>query len=222
MCYIPLGFGHPYFLSPLYPNQDSPARVPCLQKNCPRVHLSLIILPPLHLFFVYLSSHPVAPVVTRRLPVRLTGGRCHAAPGGLSSVSMFGCLTPTTCGDGGTSLGCGWRGVGERFPPNDLEVFNAFRHTDRNHRSIFGALDSPRSSWCLSLSAPPPSPFPRTNILVLIPSLPTGEYFCGRPTRPLPVGSPCPRTRRPPKSCQDPVPCPPYLLRCHARSPVVP
>ena len=56
------------------------------------MHLSLLLLPPLHPFFVYLLPPPVAPVVTRRPPVRLTGGRCHAAPGVLPSVPMFGGL----------------------------------------------------------------------------------------------------------------------------------
>ena len=36
---------------------------------------------------------PVAPVVTRR-PPELTGGRCHAAPGVLSSVPMFVGVSP--------------------------------------------------------------------------------------------------------------------------------
>ena len=43
-----------------------------------------------HLF----SAPPIAPVVTRRPPIRLTGGRCHAAPGVLASVSMFGGVPP--------------------------------------------------------------------------------------------------------------------------------
>ena len=55
-----------------------------------------------------------------------------------------------------------------------------------------------------------------TTVLVLIPPLPTGEYFCGRPARPLPVGPPWPRTRQNPKRCQGPVPCPPSPFRCHA------
>ena len=78
-------------------------------------------------------------------------------------------------------------------------------------------------SWCPSLFCPPPpSPFPCTTALVPIPSQPTGEYFSGRPARPLPVGSPLPRTRRPPNRCQVPVPCPPSPFLCHARGPFAP
>ena len=92
------------------------------------------------------------------------------------------------------------------------------------------ALRSSRCSWSLvafvvpvSLCPPPPpSPFPRTTVLVPIPSRPTGEYFRGRPARPLPVGPPCPRTRRPTNRCQGPVPCPPSPLLCHARGPFAP
>ena len=53
-------------------------------------------------------------------------------------------------------------------------------------------------SWSLvgfcgaCLSSAPPSPFPRTTVRVPIPSLPTEEYFCGRPARPHPAGLPCP------------------------------
>ena len=79
------------------------------------------------------------------------------------------------------------------------------------------------SSWLhgarLSSAPPPPFPFPRTTVLVPIPSLPTGEYFRGRPACPLPVGSPWPRTRRPPNRCQGPVPYPPSPFLCHALSP---
>ena len=45
----------------------------------PRVHLSLLLLPPLRPFFCLVVVPPVAPVVTRR-PPELAGGRCHAAP----------------------------------------------------------------------------------------------------------------------------------------------
>ena len=80
-------------------------------------------------------------------------------------------------------------------------------------RSIFRALDTTRSSWCSSLSAPPsPSPFPRTTVLVPITSLPAGEYFRGRPARPFSVSLPWPRTCRHPKRCQGPIPCPPSPL----------
>ena len=92
------------------------------------------------------------------------------------------------------------------------------------------ALRSFRFSWSLVafvvpvslLPPPPPSPFPRTTVLVPIPSRPTGEYFCGRPARPLPVGSPWPQTRRPHNRCQVPVPCPPSPFLCHSRSPFAP
>ena len=150
MCYVPLMALVPS-LSPL---QDSPARAPCLHTICSRVHLSLLLLPPLRPFFVYLSSPPVAQVVTRR-PLELTGGRCHAAPGVLSSVPMFEVLPPPNL--------CGWwylarvwvEGRRRRCPSDDLDIFNASYHTSQINRSIFGALDSPQSSWCSSLSAPP-------------------------------------------------------------------
>ena len=110
---------------------------------------------------------------------------------------------------------CGWRylarvwveGSTRRCPPDGIEVLNASLHTDQiNWRSIFSALGSSLSSWCSSLSAsPPPSPFPRTTVLVPIPSLPAGGYFRGRPARPFPVGLPCPQTCQPPKRCQGPV-----------------
>ena len=84
-------------------------------------------------------------------------------------------------------------------------------------------LELPLNSCGARLSsAPPPSPFPRTTALVPIPSQPTGEYFCGRPARPLPVGSPWPRTRRPPNRCHVPRPCPPSPFLGHASGPFAP
>ena len=144
---------------------------------------------------------------------------CPWCPGQCPGVWGF---APPTCAAGGTGLGCGWRGVGDDAPPDGLEVLNTSRHTDQtNDRSIFGALDTPRSSWCSSLSAPPPPyPFPRTTVLVPIPSLPMGGCFCGRPARPLPVGPSWPRTRRPPKRCQGPVPRPTSPFHCLAHGPV--
>ena len=67
---------------------------------------------------------PVAPVVTRR-PPKLTGGRCHAAPGFLSSVLMFVGVPPPTCAAGGTCLGCRWRGLGDGAPHDGLEFLDA-------------------------------------------------------------------------------------------------
>ena len=69
------------------------------------------------------------------------------------------------------------------------------------------------------LSSSPPSPFPCTTVRVPIPSRPTGEYFSGRPDRPLHFGSPWPRTRRPPNLCQGPIPYPPSPVLCHAHGP---
>ena len=139
MCYVPRMDLFPLSLSP---PRDSPARAPCLQKIFPRVHLSLLLLPPLRPFFRLFAAPPVAPVVTRRPPVRLTGGRCHAAPGFLASVPMFGGLPPPTCAAGGTWLGFGWRDVGDDAPPMFLRSSMRCRHTDRtNGRSIFGALE---------------------------------------------------------------------------------
>ena len=74
----------------------------------------------------------------------------------------------------------------------------------------------------VSVFPPPPHTFPRTTVLVPIPSLPMGDYFRGCPARPLPVGSPWPRILRPPKLCQGPVPCTPYPFRVHARVTVAP
>ena len=56
MCYVPLMA----LVPPLFPLRDSPAWAPCLQTICPRMHLSLLLLPPLRPFFVYLPSPPVA------------------------------------------------------------------------------------------------------------------------------------------------------------------
>ena len=88
MCYVfPSTDGSGPPLSPA--SEIPPHRVPCLQPICPRVYISHLLLPPLRPFVVYLPSPPVAPVVTPRPTVRLTGGRCHAALGVLSRVPMF-------------------------------------------------------------------------------------------------------------------------------------
>ena len=102
--------------------------------------------------FSFICLPPVALVVTCRLP-QLTGGRCHAAPGVLSSVPMFVGFPPPTCAAGGTWLGCRWRVLGDDAPP--MVLWSSMRLAIPT-RSIFRALDTPRSSWCSSLSAPPP------------------------------------------------------------------
>ena len=56
---------------------------------------------------------------------------------------------------------------------------------------VFDVFNDEYLGACLCVP-PPPSPFPRTPVLVPIPSLPMGEYFCGCPARSLPVGSPGP------------------------------
>ena len=50
----------------------------------------------------------------------------------------------------------------------------------------------------------------------------SGGYFRGRPSRPLPVGPPWTRTRRPPNCCHGPLPCPPSPFLCHAHGPFAP
>ena len=77
-------------------------------------------------------------------------------------------------------------------------------------------------SHVVPVSLCPPSPFPRTTVLFPIPSRPTGEYFRGPPSRPLPVGSPWPRTLRPPNLCHGPLTFPPSPFLCHARGPFAP
>ena len=112
------------FLSP--PSEIPLHRAPCIQPIFPRVHLSLLLLPPIRPFVFYLPPPPPgAPIVTRRPPVRLTGGQCHAAPGCLSSVPMCDGLPPRP-----VRLVVLGSGVGEgrrrQCPPDDLEVLNAF------------------------------------------------------------------------------------------------
>ena len=67
-------------------------------------------------------------------------------------------LAPPTCAAGGTWLGCRWRGLGDDDPPMVLWSSMRLAIPTRISRSIFRALDTPRSSWCSSLSAPPPTP----------------------------------------------------------------
>ena len=96
--------GHVPFLSP-------PSEIPLsslCSVNLP-VHLSLLLLPPLPPFAIHFLSSLWAPVVTRRPPVWLTGGRCHAALGCIPSVPALDGFPPPTCAAGVTWLGCRWR-----------------------------------------------------------------------------------------------------------------
>ena len=134
-------------------------------------------------------------------------------------------FVPPTCAAGGTWIWCGWRGVGDGAPPNVLELFNALlpyrpEPTEEVSLALLNPLEYLSARLCVPL--PPPYPFSRTTVLVPIPSLPTGAYFRGRPARPLPVGFPCSRTRKTPKRCQVPVPCPLPPFLCHARGPFTP
>ena len=65
------------------PNSMSPDNFPTRASLSPPLASSPSV-------FRLFAVSPVAPVVTRRPPVRLTGGRCHAAPGFLASVPIFG------------------------------------------------------------------------------------------------------------------------------------
>ena len=200
-----------------FPSSMSPNNLPARASLSPPLASSPSVF---RLFDVPPSSagcHPPSTHITDWRPVPC----CPWCP--VQCPNFWG-FDPPTCAAGSTWLGCGWRGVGDGAPPIFLRFSMRFRHTNRtNRRSISGAIDSPRKSWCLSLSAPPPpSPFPRTTILFPIPSLPTGDYFCGLHARPLPIDSPWPWTLLPPKRCQGPIPCPPSPFRCHSRGLVTP
>ena len=99
---------------------------------------------------------------------------------------------PPTCEARSTWFGCGWRGVGDGAPLDDMEVLYASTGV------AFPRRNSRRRSWTLvndcgarlCLPPPPPSPFPHTTILVPIPSLLTEEYFLVRPARPYPAFPP--------------------------------
>ena len=137
MCYVPV---HLWLWSPLYPPSNIPPPELHVYKTFSRACISLLLFPPLCPFVVYLPSPPVAPVVTRRPPVRLTGGRYHAAPGVLSSVPMFEGLTPQPVRM--VVLGSGVvGGAYETCPPDDLEVLNTFSPYQRK------ASENPRQKY---------------------------------------------------------------------------
>ena len=131
-------------LSP--PPRDSPVRAPCLQTLCPPVHPSLSSSCLLSVHFSFSSRRPpqkrrlspaVCPPGWRPVP--------KTAPGVLSKCPDDG------CGRAPPPDLCGWQylvrvlveGLRRRRPPDGRVVLNASRHTDR---SIFRALDTPRSS----------------------------------------------------------------------------
>ena len=92
MCYVPLMALVPPSLSP-------PPRFPRLSSMSPenlpaRASLSPPLASYLYVFRLFAAPPPVAPVVTRCPPVRLTGCRCHDTPSVLTSVPMFGGLPP--------------------------------------------------------------------------------------------------------------------------------
>ena len=82
-----------------YPlSTPSPTRPPCPNSMSPdnfptRASLSPPLASSPSVFRLFAVS-PLAPVVTLRPPVRLNGGWCHAAPGVLASVPMFGVPPP--------------------------------------------------------------------------------------------------------------------------------
>ena len=172
--------GHGPFLSP--PSKIPPSSLSSV--NFP-VHLSLLLLPPLRPLVVYLPSSPLAPVVTRRPPVRLTGGRCHATPGCLLITPTLDGLPPQPVRLVLLGLGVGG-GRRRRPPPDDLGSSKCFTVP------VFDALDSPRCSFACLCLPPPLSAFTRTTALVPLPSLQTEEYFRGRPACPHPASPPVP------------------------------
>ena len=115
---------------PLSPSSKIPPhRAACLQPICPRVHISLLLFLPLCPFFFYLPPPPVASVVTRRLPVRLTCGRCHAATGVLTSFLMLRVYPPQPVRLVGIGSGVGG-GASETMPPlMILRSSMRFHHT---------------------------------------------------------------------------------------------
>ena len=105
-----------------------------------------------------------------------------------ASQSMQVCLP--TCVAGSTWFWCGWRGVGYGAPLDDLEFLSALTiiaYPRRRSRQRLWTLVGDRGAR-ICLPPPPPIPFPRTTVLVSIPSLLTEEYFRRRPARPQPAG----------------------------------
>ena len=215
---------HLWLWSPLSPPHDiPPAQTPCLQTIFPRVHLSLpssCLLSVRFSFICRLPSSAGCHPPSARKPDWWPVPCCPWCPGQCPDVWGF---APPTCVAGGTWLGCGWRGVVDNASPIFLRSSMRLSVPTRPMGEVSSALLTPLNNIGACLCLPPPhtpSPFTHTTVLVPIPSLPSGEYFRGRPACPLPVGLPWPRTRRPPKHFQGPVPCPPSPFRCHARGPV--
>ena len=109
------------------------------------------------------------------------------------SVPYAGLHPPPTCVVGGTWLGCGWGDKGDGAPRDGLEsvVLSAGITQDKQVRAY---IQRRRSISLLILVVPvslsaPPSPFPRTTVLVPLHSLQTGEYFRGRSPLPCSAGS---------------------------------
>ena len=105
------------------------------------------------------------------------------------SVPYAGLHPPPTCVDGGTWLGCGWRGEGDGAPRGGLESVVS-------SAGVACLCDTRRSISLLILAVPisllstppPPSPFPRTTVRVPLLSLLTGEFFMVTPRSPAPLG----------------------------------
>ena len=85
----------------------------------------------------------MAPVVTRRPPVRLTGGRCHAAPGILASVPMFGGFPPRPVRLAVLGSGVGGGGVGDDAPPMVLRSLMRLAIPTRPMGEVSSALLTP-------------------------------------------------------------------------------
>ena len=97
---------------------------------------------------------------------------------------------PLTCAVGGTWLGCWWRGEVDGAPRDGLESLVSLPGVARVACLLQSTLEFPLDSCNdrLSVCPPPPSPFPRTTVLVSLLSLLTEDYFCGRSARPCPAG----------------------------------
>ena len=195
--YLGYFFSHPQKMA-LVPPLPPPrfTRVPCPPRH---ISCAYYLYPPISSFpfnFRLVDSPPpAAPVVTCRPPVvSLQPSDWLPADAMLPLVSCQESwrmkVFPPTYAAGSTWFGFGWKGVGAGAPLNDLEVLNVLTGTaspkNNNNKTI---LDPHSWSWCPSLSAPP-SPFPRTTVLVSIPSLIMEECFRGRPIRPQPTSPP--------------------------------